>query len=97
MELQNHNITKRTAHYNTLRHNTHTVLTIPRNHRTKVMVELENLALNYGTAEPQHSKKQLHITQRHNVYTVLTIPRNHRTKVVSELENLALNYGTAEP
>ena len=38
----------------TQRHNTYTVLTILRNHRTKVVVELENLALNYGTAEPQH-------------------------------------------
>ena len=51
MEPQNHNIIKRTAHY-TARHNTYTVLTIPRNHRTIVVVELEYLALNYGTAEP---------------------------------------------
>ena len=78
------------------RHNTYTVLTIPRNHRTKVVVELENLALNYGTAEPQHYKKNCTL-HRHNTYTVLTIPRNHRTKVVVELEHLALNYGTAEP
>ena len=27
---------------------------IPRNYRTKVVVELERLALNYGTEEPQH-------------------------------------------
>ena len=69
---------------------------IPRNHRTKVMAALENLALNYGTAEPQHYKKKCTL-HRHNTYTVLTIPRNHRTKVVVELEHLALNYGTAEP
>ena len=60
------------------------------------MVELENLALNYETAEPQQHKKNCTL-QRHNTYTVLTIPRNHRAKVVVELENLALNYGTAEP
>ena len=76
------------------RHNTYTVLTIPRNYRTKVVVELENLALNYGTAEPQHYKKN-YTLQRHNTYTVLTIPRNHRTKVEVELENVALNCGTA--
>ena len=78
------------------RHNTYTVLTIPRNHRTKVVAELENLALNYGAAEPQHYKKNCTL-QRHNTYTVLTILRNHRTKVVVELENLALNYETPEP
>ena len=61
------------------------------------MEELENLALNYGTEEPQHCKKKMHITQGQNTYNVLTVPRNHRTKVVVELENLALNYGTAEP
>ena len=65
-------------------------------HRTKVVAELENLALNYGTAEPQHYKKNCTL-HRHNTNTVVTIPRNHRTKVVVELENLALNYGTAEP
>ena len=54
------------------------------------MVELENLALNYGTAEPQHYKKNCTL-QRHNTYTVLTILRNHRTKVVVELEHLALD------
>ena len=60
------------------------------------MVELENLALNYGTAEPQHYKKNCTL-HRHNTYTVVRIPRNYRTKVVVELEHLALNYGTAEP
>ena len=80
----------------TQRHNTYIALTIPSNHRTKVVVELEHLALNYGTAEPQHYKKNCTL-QRHNTYTVLTIPRNHRTKVMVKLENLALNYGTAEP
>ena len=70
---------------------------IPRNHRTKVVVELENLALTYGTAEPQHYKKNCTLQRRHSTYTVLTIVRNHRTKVVVELEYLALNYGTAEP
>ena len=93
MERQNHKIKKELDI--TERHNTYTLLTIPRNHRTKVVMELENLALNYGTAEPQHKKNcTLH---RHNKYTVLTILRNHRTKVVVELENLVLNYGTAEP
>ena len=58
------------------------------------MLELENLALNYGTAEPQHYKKN-YTLHRHNTYTVLTIPRNHRTKVKVELENVALNCGTA--
>ena len=60
------------------------------------MVELENLDLNYGTAEPEHDKNNGTL-QRHNTYTVLTILRNHQAKVVVELENLALNYGTAEP
>ena len=60
------------------------------------MVELENLALNYGTAEPQHYKKNCTL-HGHNTYTVLMILRNYRTKVVVELEHLALNYGTAEP
>ena len=69
---------------------------ILRNHRTKVMAELENLALNYGTAEPHYYKKN-HTLKRHNTHTVLMILRNHRTKVVVELEHLALNYGTAEP
>ena len=69
---------------------------IPKDYRTKVVIELENLALNYGAAEPQHYKKNCTL-QRHNTYTVLTILRNHRTKVVVELEHLALNYGTAEP
>ena len=139
MELQNHSIKQRTAHYTetqhihctydteeplnqsrgrtrepspwlwnhrttalqkelhiTQRHNTYSVLKILRNHWTKVVVELENLALNYETAEPQQHKKNCTL-QRHNTYTVLTIPRNHRAKVVVELENLALNYGTAEP
>ena len=54
------------------------------------MVELENLALNYGTAEPQHYKKNCTL-HGHNTYTVVTIPRNYRTKVVVELEHLALN------
>ena len=93
MEPQNHKI-KKELHI-TQKNNTYTVLTILRNHRTKVMVELENLALNYGTAEPQHKTKNC--TLRRDTYTVLTILRNHRTKVVAELENLALNYGTAEP
>ena len=60
------------------------------------MAELENLALYYGTAEPQQHKKNCTL-QRHNTYTVLTIPRNHPTTVEVELEHLALNYGTAEP
>ena len=94
MEPQNHKI-KKELHI-TQKNNAYTVLTILRNHRTKVVVELENLALNYGTAEPQQYTKTT-ITERHNTYTVLTIPRNYRTKVVVELEHLALNYGTAEP
>ena len=57
------------------------------------MVELENLALNSGTAEPQHYKKNCTL-QRHNTYTVLTIPRNYRTKVVVELKHLP---STMEP
>ena len=60
MEPQNHNI-KKELHI-TQRHNTYTVLTLLRNHRTKVMEELENLALNYGTEEPQHYKKNAHYT-----------------------------------
>ena len=36
------------------RHDTYIGLTILRNHRTKVIAGLEHLALNYGTAEPQH-------------------------------------------
>ena len=82
------------------RHNTYTVLTIPRNHRTKVVVELENLALNYGTAEPQHYKKKVNCTlHRDTIHTLysLTILSNHQTKVIVQLEHLALNYGTAEP
>ena len=100
MEPQNHSITKRTAHYSETQYIHCTYDTKePPNHRTTVVVELEHLALNYGTAEPQHKTKnwRMHITQRHNSYTVLTIRRNHRTKVVVGLEDLALNYGTAEP
>ena len=52
MEPQNHNI-KKEMHI-TQKNTTYTVLTIQRNHRTTVVVELEYLALNYGTAEPQH-------------------------------------------
>ena len=54
----------------TQRHNTYTVLTILRNHRTKVVSELKNLALNYGTAEPQHYKKNctLHRDTIHTLY-----------------------------
>ena len=68
MELQNHNI-KKELHI-TQRHNTYTVLTILRNHRTKVMEELENLALNYGTEEPQYYKKKctLHRDKIHTLY-----------------------------
>ena len=88
MEPQNHKI-KKELHI-TQKNTTYTVLTILRNHRTKVVVELENLPLNYGTAEPQHYKKNCTL-QRHNTYTVLMILRNHRTKVVVELEHLALD------
>ena len=69
MELQNHKIKKK-KHIKE-RQNTYTVLTILRGHRTKVVVELENLALNYGTAEPQHKTKNstLHRDTIHTLYS----------------------------
>ena len=68
MELQNHNI-KKELHI-TQTHNTYTVLTILRNHRTKVVEELENLALNYGTEEPQPYQNNctLHRDTIHKLY-----------------------------
>ena len=94
MEPQNHNNIQRTA--NSQRHNTYSVLTILRNHRTKVMEELENLALNYGTEEPQHYKNNctLHRDTIHKLYLQYrgtTEPKswqNQRTQPLTmELQN----------
>ena len=73
MELQNHKI-KKELHI-TQKNNTYTVLTILRNHRTKVVVELENPALNYGTAEPQH--KTTEVQQKYNIRKTTITERCH--------------------
>ena len=95
MKQQKHSLLQRTTQYTDTKC-IHIVLSIPSNQKKKVTVELEHLALNYGTTEPQHYKKNCTL-HRHNTYIALTIPSNHQTKVVVELEHLALNYGTAEP
>ena len=77
MKKQKHSLLQRTTQY-TDTQCIHIALSIRSNHKIKVMVELEHLALNYGTTEPQHYKKNyMYTLQRHNTYTVLTIPRNH--------------------
>jgi len=68
-----------------------------RNHRSKAIARLVQLAFKNKTAEPQPYKKNLDNTQTHNANMALTILRRHRKKVTVDLEHLALNYGTAEP
>ena len=56
MKQQKHSLLQRTTQY-TDTQCIHIALSIRSNHKTKVTVELEHLALNYGTTEPQHYKK----------------------------------------
>ena len=95
MELQNHKIKKRTAHYTQTQyiHCTYNTEEPPNQSHGRTREPSPKLWNRRTTA----LQKKMHITQGQNTYDVLTILRNHRTKVVVELENLALNYGTAEP